>query len=475
MNERTSRPIMTFAALALLGVTLALYWPGYATYDSVVQFRQVLDGQYDDWHPPVLARLWALLGGAHFGTGPMFVLQASLYWCGLGLLAERLRRMGRARAGWAVLALGLTPPIIGWQVVVLKDAQMLGAMLAATGLAGWWRLAGKRIPPAAWLLITILLIYAALVRSNAAFAVVPFFVLLTGPSLRWPGRALLMLGGIAIVLAASPLINRQLLRAADSGVTRSQAIYDLAGIAVRAGDALPEGAALRRADCVTPFFWDRLGEGNCGRATASWQAMRPSQLYRRLAMAILQHPLAYALQRLTHLNSTERWLVPAHWPNAAPPAASEPDRAGLAAPGRAASTAQAMLSFFTDMPIGWPICWVVAALLALWTAMKRPGDDIAELALALAGSTLMLEASFGIISIASDLRYHLWPMLAAGLALLLMVDRLDRRAAWIASAVLALLVASGASVRLMSPRVTIATAAIPIAAKAIALPLPSRG
>ena len=107
--------------------------------------------------------------------------------------------------------------------------------------------------------------------------------------------------------------------------------------------------------------------------------------------------------------------------------------------------------------------------------MKRPGDDIAELALALAGSTLMLEASFGIISIASDLRYHLWPMLAAGLAFVLMVDRVDRRAAWIASAVLALLVASGASVRLMSTQVTIAAAGIAIAAKAIALPLPSRG
>lgn len=449
MMRRLSASSPATAALALCLLTLGLYWPGFATFDSVVQYRQILAGSYDDWHPPIMARLWALLGGASLGTAPMFLLQTGLYWLGLGLLGERLRRTGRVRAGWTVLALGLLPPVVGWQVVVLKDAQMLGALVAATGLAGWWRLDGRPVPMGGWAVIVLLLGYAALIRTNAAFAVVPLAVLLAPPPLRWPTRGLLMLGGIMALLAAAPLINRHLLRASDSGVTRSQAIYDLAGIAARSGRSMPEGPALLAGHCVTPFYWDQLGEGACGVATAHWQSMTPASLYRQLALAILRHPLAYTRQRLSHLNSTERWLVTANWRNAAPPRASEPERAGLSAPSRTAATAQFLLGLLTATPLGWPVCWLVVASLALTGASRSPDTATATLARALAVSAFALEASFLVISIASDLRYHLWPMLAAGLALALVADRVDRRHWLIGLSALALLIVTGTAARLL--------------------------
>ena len=93
------------AGAGLLLASLATFWPGIAMYDSVVQYQQVLAGVFDDWHPPAMARLWALFGD--HGTAPMFVLQMVGYWAGLGLIAAALAGSARRGAGLAVLALGL--------------------------------------------------------------------------------------------------------------------------------------------------------------------------------------------------------------------------------------------------------------------------------------------------------------------------------------------------------------------------------
>ncbi|CUS46348.1 hypothetical protein MGWOODY_Smn1825 [hydrothermal vent metagenome] len=172
------------AALLLCCAALAIWWPGAVEYDSVEQYKQVLSGAYLDWHPPAMARLWAVLHPLGPGATPMFVVQFVLYWLGLGLLAAALARSGRARPGAAVLALGALPLFAGWQAAVLKDTQMLGAIVAATGLAGWWRLAGRRMPIIAMAAVAALLVYAMLVRANAVFAVVPLVVMLVP----WPMR-----------------------------------------------------------------------------------------------------------------------------------------------------------------------------------------------------------------------------------------------------------------------------------------------
>ncbi|MGN6589217.1 MAG: hypothetical protein ACTHKE_02885, partial [Sphingomicrobium sp.] len=66
------------------------------------------------------------------------------------------------------------------------------------------------------------------------------------------------------------------------------------------------------------------------------------------------------------------------------------------------------------------------------------------LALALLASALTLEASFLVISIASDMRYHLWPMTASALALVILSDRLSLRRWEKGTALLILLFVIGA-------------------------------
>ncbi len=446
------------AALLFLA-SVAIFWPGVATYDSVRQFGQALSGHYEDWHPPIVARVWgalhAVFGG---GSAPMLVLQLAAYWTGFGLVAGALARRGNPRAAAVLLAIGVLPGFLGWQAVVLKDSQMLGALLAAFGLIAWWRLPGRRLPWWALALVILLIGYATLARANAVFATVPLLVMLFGPQQPWL-RGTCAMAGIFATLAVAPVINHRLLGATPTGVERTEAIYDLAGIAVRApqdavGLAPDAVRSIAERHCVKPLFWDPLGDDSrCGTIVAPLRTLSAATLYGLLAQAVARAPVAYATHRLAHVNSTERWLVPAGWPGGAPPARSEPNQLGLGSPGAAAAAWQALARGLAETPLGWPIAWVVVAVTGLGVALGRRASPIRDLALAVLVSALMLEASFACISIASDVRYHLWSMVATALATVLLTaeGRWPRRSLLIGGAALALVVGAGVVARLMLP------------------------
>ncbi|WP_294240219.1 hypothetical protein [uncultured Sphingomonas sp.] len=439
---------IVIAALVLFGLSLAVFAPGYVEYDSVGQYEQALTGQYDDWHPPIMARLWSLF--VHHGAGPMLALQLAAWWLGLGALAAGIVDR-RPRGALLVLAVGLVPPWLGWQVAILKDAQMTGAALAAVGIIGWWRLRDRRVPPGGWVAAGVLLAYAALVRANAIFAIAPLVALLVAE--RWRGRIAITIALTLATLALAPLVNHRLLGAASSGVARTQALYDLAGIAVRVpyddrlGLSPTEVAEIRAKECVKPFFWDPLGdETRCGTLLKRFETVPPGQLYARLAPAILHHPIAYAEQRLAHVNSTWRLWVPSHWPNANPPEASEPNDDHLGTPGQVALAWQRMATPWVDWPVMWPVVWLVLGAGGL--AVTR-GNGLAG---ALFGSAIGLEASFLVISVASDFRYHLWAIIACALGLILAKPwRGDRRIVWATGAVLLMVLIVGTVARLTLP------------------------
>ena len=204
---RTQQRYIAIAAAALCIASLALFWPGTAMYDTVAQYRQVLLGVYDDWHPPAMARVWALLAAFGPGATPMLVLQLVTYWLGLGLIAAALGRVGRSRSAVAILAIGLLPPFLGWQGVVLKDAQLAGALLAAVGIIGWWRLARRPLPGATLVPVALLLAYAVLIRANAVFIVVPLLVTLAPRPIHPVAKLATGLLAVVLVLGVAPVVN----------------------------------------------------------------------------------------------------------------------------------------------------------------------------------------------------------------------------------------------------------------------------
>ncbi len=412
--------------LALL--SLVFFWPGVASYDSVVQYQQVLGDSFDDWHPPAMARLWALANAAGWsGQAPMFVLQMLLYWAGLTLFAGALARRRQAIAALVVLMLGIWPPLLGWQIAVLKDGQMAGALLAAVGVASWWRLDGRRLPLWAAAAVVVLLGYATLVRFNAAFATVPLaFGLLGG--LRWERplfHAVLVLATTAAVIGVLTPINQRLLQAKPSGVERSLPLFDLAGIVHHAGpDAVPLVPARlwRRAEakgCLTPILWDPIGdERACGYIVDTMQrAAAGAKLRNAWLQGIATHPLAYAEHRIAHWNSEMRLWMPATMPGTGPLARSEPNTLGLGSPDKRITGFQKAGYTLASSAAGAPILWFALALGVLFCSWPAR-DGAGGVAITLALSAIVTELAFGVVGVASDYRYHCWGMLAAGLALL---------------------------------------------------------
>ena len=447
------------ATALLIAAVAACFWPGVAMYDTVAQYGQVLGDPVTDWHPPVMVRLWQVLHRVADGTAPMFVLQVALYSAGFALVVAALARSGRRRAAAAAALLALSPLLLGWQMVALKDMQMLGALVAGLGVVGRYRLSSRRVPVAAAAVVALLLAYATLVRANALFATIPLTVLLAPTRSRPVATGALALGGAAAVLALTPFINHRLLGAEPSDVAKSLAMYDLAAIAVSTPDSGPFTRAEREQivgrHCVKSFFWDPLGDpAGCASATQRLMRESPAQLYVTLAGKALRHPLIYVHHRLAHWNSTERWMVEPGLPDAAPPVEAEPNDLGLETPASPAAAAwQGAAGAEAATPLGWPIVWTVVAVALFPAAWRRRGDPPGGLALALLASALSLEVSFLAVSIASDLRYHLWAMTASALALILLSDdlRLKPREWMAAAAALALVVWGGVAARSTLP------------------------
>jgi hypothetical protein len=391
----------------------------------------------------------------------MLVLQIALYAMGFALVTAALVRAGRSRAAIGAALLALSPLLLDWQMVVLKDAQMLAALVASVAIVAHWRVRGRSLPVGAIAALVSLIAYATLIRANALFATVPLAVLLL-PLRRseFASAPLALLGGAAVLLS-QPLINHRLLAAEPSDVAKSEPIFDLAGIAVRTPHepwspfTESERQEIIDRHCSKAFFWDSLTDpAGCADATERAMTASAGQLYLQLAREASLHPVAYLRHRLAHWNSTERLLVAPGLPDAAPPVEAEPNDLGLGTPASPFATKwQDAAAAEATTPLGWPIVWTIVALVLLPAAWRRRMDQTGSLALALVASALTLELSFLAVSIASDLRYHLWPMTASALGLLLLCDdlRLRRSERVVAAAVLALVIGGGIIARTSLP------------------------
>ncbi len=428
MSARKHGLVQAGTALLLALLFLLLFWPGVPLFDTLYQYNQILSGDYDDWHPPVMARLWSVLLHVWRGTEPMFVLQLGLFWIGLGLLAAGCARRRHPWAGWVVLAVGASSFLSCWMAAVLKDGQMAAGLTAAAGIVGWYRLSERPLPIWAAAIAVLLLLYALLLRANAVFAVVPLALALAGWfRLRalWK-RAAVALAAVLLIIVLTPAVNRGLLGASRSGVENSLLIYDIDGTAIRAGGdvaGVPAAtwARMRAKGCYHADQWDRFGAPDCipdPRLTAEPET---APLYRLWAETILHHPLAYAEHRLAHFNATMRLFVPANLPVAMSPVDPESNKLGL---GRTPSGAEQAFwsvgAVWTALPPGWPAFWLALAIAALCPAVLAPRGAERDLALALLLSSVCGGLSYAVVSVASDLRYHLWTIIAAGLGISLL-------------------------------------------------------
>ena len=410
------------AMLGIAAVQLAAFWPGIMVWDAIRQYGQALSGRYDDWHPPAMNWLWRQMLPLRDGPAPMLLVQMLLYWGGLTLLASSALQQRRLRLTILLVACALLPVPFVLVGTILKDSLMAGALLAVAGLIAWRR-PGDRLLSA---IAILLLLGAATLRFNALPACLPFLVrLLPADWKRTPGRLLLTILAAAIpLLAAMPLANR-LLHAESSGVALSLIVYDLGGVTRNSGKdmfpplAIADPVAVN-ARCYSPVSWDDYAWWGPDPCPIGFDSIRTalrtsgSDPYRIWAGAVATHPLAYAQHRLTHFNSNIRFLIrdgddprlslqsdPNPWDFRLEPSALRKVIGDLASD-----------SLLT--PLGWPACWLA---LCLGILLLGPGLPRSSLALPIALSVLLYGFSYLPLSVASEVRYHLWTMIGTAVAL----------------------------------------------------------
>jgi hypothetical protein len=428
LRTRAARHRMLLAALLLCGLQLSLFWPGLVEPDALATYTQAKTNIFDDWHPPIFGRLWQLFLAAGIeGTGPLFVVQAGLFWLGLGLIADAIDRRGRAGAAAGVLIVGCLPHVFGWMTMVIKDAQMTSCLIAATSILARSTLDGRALSRRGAIGIAALLGYAILVRHNTVFAAAPSagaFAFSARRRWRQMPMAAAVLAAVGLFALSGP-INRHIFGARHAYAENSLKLFDMAGTAHFAKLPTIDGIApadWRRAEaayCYWPAMWDSYNteerEGGCNWIYA---ALWDKPLTRPWLTAILTHFPSYARHRLAHFNETLRfWTSRYNWDGASPAQSDNPNpyRIGQgSAPRYRQLMAAQMIADYT--PLGRPFAWYLVGAALMLIAWRLPVGPERRVAIALLLSAGVMGLSFLVVGVAAEFRYHHWSIVAIGCA-----------------------------------------------------------
>lgn len=426
--------IWVLAALAATGCvgTTVVFSPGYVSSgDALYQLQQATGAEpLSDWHPPVMSLLWRALIAVTGTPAAMAVLQSVVLWASLLAIAWSVWEMKRTRAGSAtVLALGLAPHILTFVGVVWKDTHMAFALLATVAVA----MLGMRRPPERpalrWVLFglgLLFLVYAVLVRKNAALAAVPVFAMLVLALWPKPNRRtwLLAASGLAVALVvpvvaisaiARPTHTSQLSQVMLDDLLHVQSVADL-----RTAKVSPDLRAhlvraaedCRRKGIVSNVYWFCYGKGAEGPYTAVAHTDEIRDLWLKEVPRHLPSYVEYRVQVFSRLLFATRYPYSGRIVD---------NNLGLQiSHPRLENTLRTYVKgAVEDLPMlfrGW-LWLVVGAVLAI-----RPGrGQLAVPVRALGLSSVVYVLGYLPILPVGIYRYVYWPAVAGSLALLLLL------------------------------------------------------
>ena len=418
-------------ALGFFCVAALLQFPGAMGNDARNQYAEAVSGHYTDWHPAVMAWLWSQLRHIADGPAPLWLLHLAAYWGGLALLGDGIRRGGHPRIALLAVLAGAFPPFFIMNGMVTKDVGMVAAWIAAVGLIFWFRAQQRRIPWLCGVLIAACTLYGTLVRANALFGLGPLlFYALASP--RWLRNGRLIVGALVIAVLAIPVtqqVNTLLFHPVSRDPVHSLFLFDLAGIAAQEQDPglLEPRATLTESElrnCYTPYWWDSFSPwGPCGSLVHRPDADHATigkGLLSQWARTIAQHPIAYAEHRLKHFNSSLWFIVPLAHQRFAPDYRGTP----TFKPVQVFTPNSIRFDLVKRNPLVWPVTWLVWGAALLILLARETATPSVLLARALIVSALGYSGAYLVISVATDIRYHYWSMLAVMLATLLVLQLL---------------------------------------------------
>ena len=434
------------AACGLIAISLALslsYWPGLMTWDSVRQYGQALSGDMDDWHPPLMEWIWRQFTHIKTGPAPMLLLQLALSGMGYGLLSAWAIKRNRSWLAVALAACSLLPIAMSLMGVIIKDSLMAAALLAATGLMAW---RGESREWPLRLAAIALIALAAALRFNAVPACAPLLIALMGEGARrTPLRLAASTAAAVLALVLVLPVANHLIGAKKSGAELSLMIFDLGGVTEHSGvDVFPPMGVADPVkvndDCYRAERWDTYAPWTADLCPLGFDPFRawfaqhggsPAVWWIR---AVIGHPVAYAHHRLAHWNINTRFLTRTDIIRPVEDRTVPNDWGYQVTPNSLLTTADRLARYSALTPLGWPCVWLALALGLLLVCWRLPSR---ALILPFALSALLYGLSYSVLSVASELRYYLWTMIATALASVIAAadivqvrDRLMQRRYW---------------------------------------------
>ena len=173
-------------------MTLLIFYPGVMTYDAKFVYEDIAKGTMGDWQSPVMVWLWGLIDPIAPGAGSMFLLIATTYWLGFGVLSLALASRGKASALLLPL-LAMTPPALAFAGIIWRDVLFATCWLLAATVAFAVSERPSPIRLTGQVLALALVILGVLLRPNALLAapiLAAYIVWLSRVSLRKSGHPL---------------------------------------------------------------------------------------------------------------------------------------------------------------------------------------------------------------------------------------------------------------------------------------------
>lgn len=414
--RRSAWPAIAMAA-AGFGVTLFVFYPGVMTFDAKYVYLDIAKGFYGDWQSPVMTLLWALIDPLAPGPASMFLLLATFYWLGFGLLAVTLSR----RSIWPAIALPLlaiSPPAFVFVGTIWRDVLLASAWLLAAALAFAVADRGRPLRMPVQGVALALLALGVLLRPNALIAAPILAAYIVGPArFSWKRTAIMFVPVAIGFLALVHIIYYGALGATRQHPLHSLLVFDLAGIShftkqnqypVTWSDAETQ---LLLNGCYKPTEWDiywrhepcrfvmdRLERDKLfGTPVVSNAWLRAVT---RHPVAYLQHRAAFTWHFLTGANPT-MWTYNIE----------EPDKPILY--GRPAVVAvMAIDAALKPTPLLRTGTWLLVCIAVCALAWRRRDLPAGAFALAVCASGAVFALSYFAFGVASDFRYGYWAVLA---------------------------------------------------------------
>ena len=423
--------------VALTGILVSFlaFYPGWMSNDSAAQYAQAIIGQYNDWHPVLMAWWWRQLD--HIYSGPALLLLQSilLYWGAFYYFAKS-HEYRSLLAAWMLVAVGFLPSLllpVGqiWKDVVFATTMMFVFALlrhynARASVPGW----GARLMMAA------LIVLAVGSKINGAVAL-PFlfgyWLHVESPAMPIKKKTIYsLLLSAAAFLAPNLLVDKSKVSTAH-GFQYTQ-LHDLLGISVRTGQILLPDYVVERTKLTpetakvyySPNSNNWLYFAVAGPLTTQ-NANELQDLDRRWHSALRKYPLVYLQHRVGVLAAVLRlgetapaWVVvmdPSHLSN--PPLYSFHDNEISRLLKRSVSNLR-----WLYLPWVYLLVIVASAVVAIW---RR--NEGGMFALMLCGTALAFVAPHLLVAPADDYRYLYFSYFCAVFAGMDLTAQVMRRSA----------------------------------------------